>query len=186
MITSYRHVNPIVRQRLSSTLIKLLRGSVEINKLNLIGLRNLSHRRRVELQIGVVHLGIGVVGVARLFLGNRRDQNNPWCPLPTIILHEHLLEILLQIHLEFIQSLRPLERFIKTPKRQHHIRLHFRQPLIRRRHPIRPHVRSNFIGGKSQIANGNVCLRVRLVNQGLQCAVVLHPISKPVPNNRNV
>ena len=176
-------VDAVMRERGLRALVELLRGGEEIDELHAVRLRDFRHRGRVKLEVCVVRHGVGVIRVRRFLLRDGREEHHARRTLAVELLRREILEIFVEVSLELVQARRAVERLIKTPERQHHVGLHLGQPFLRRRRPVRAHVRGDLIGSETEVADRDVIHRSSPVDERLQRAVVLHPVGERVADD---
>ena len=120
---------------------------------------------------------------------------------------ELLFEVFIQRFFEVRQSGFSFEGFIKAPVGKDHIGMKISargvdhvgvahlggefagshvEEILRRGHLVAAGVHVHLIGGEPQIPHGQIQIRMGLVDEGLEPAVMLLPIGKPTPNDGDV
>ena len=160
--------------------VKPLRHGEDVHKEHVIRLGHVGHGRRVELEVGVVRLRIGQVGIIDLFVGDGREEHDARRAFAAVILRPRIFEKLVEVALEFVDPSRSLERFVEAVKGENHIRLCFRQPVIARAEVFRPVPRRHLIARGGEVAENEIVPGKLRVDKRLEPGVVLHPVGQRV------
>ena len=160
--------------------VKPLRHREEVHEQHVVGLRHLGHRGGVEFQVGVVRRRIREIRVVKRFIGDRREKRDARRAFAAVVLRFDLLEKLVEVLFEFIQTLRALEGLVEAVKGQNDIRLRLGQPIVARTEVLGAMPGCDLIAGGGEVAENEVVVRKFRVNERLQETVVLHPVGERV------
>ena len=189
--------------------VELLGGGEEVDELDAVGLGDAGHGVRVEGEILVVvggELGVEVGGL-QVFVRDRGEEDDADLAL-AVVGREGLLEPAVEVGLEGVEARRAGEGLVEAPVGEDHVGvevragvvgdlgladrggqgagLHVEEVIDARDFVGAVRLYADFVAGEAEVADHELVLRERLMNQGLEVAVVLLPVGEAAADEGDV
>ena len=176
---------------------------VEIDEGDVSGARGVGHRLGIERQTLVVLLAVWQVGIAEVFVRQRREQHDTRGRLAVVFLRERVRDPGSQLLFEGVETSLPGERLVVSEEGKDDVGLGVgagepvvfvaadrlgqpAQPFVGRAEVLRARTRGDFVAAESQIAHDELMLREPRLKHCLEPAVVLHPFGQRVADEADV
>ena len=189
--------------------VELLGGGEEVDELHAVGLGDAGHGGRVEREVLVIaggQLGVEVRGL-QVFVRDRGEEDDADLAL-AVVGGEGRLEPGVEVRLEGLESGLTGEGLVEAPVGEDHVGVEVRagvvghlgladlggqgaglhvQEVVEAGHFIRA-VRfdTDFVAGEAEVADHEVMVRERLMDQRLEVAVVLLPVGEAAADEGDV
>ena len=148
-----------------------------------MGLRDLGHRIGVELDVGVVRLAVGDVGLLDILMGDRREQDQLRSGLAVVLRGGRGLDEGVEVGLELGQPLGAGERLVETEGGDDDVGLLVFQLVAVVLEAGRPGTKGQFVGRPAEVVDDEFEVGESAVEQGLEAAKVLHPLGQGVADD---
>ena len=189
--------------------VELLGGGEEVDELDAVGLGDAGHGGRVEREVLIVvggELGVEVGGL-QVLVGDRGEEDDARLAL-AVIGREGLLEPAVEVGLEGVEARRAGEGLIEAPVGEDHVGVEVRAGVVgdlgladHGGQGARLHVEevveasdfvgavglhADFVAGEAEVTDHDIVVRERLVDQGLEVAVMLLPVGEAAADEGDV
>ena len=208
-VTGGVHVDAVESERGLGRSVELLGGGEEVDERHAIGLGDGGHGGSVEREVLVVAGGeLGVeVGGLQVLMRDRGEQDDADLAL-AVVGREGLLEPAVEVGLEGVEASRAGEGLVEAPVSEDHVGVEVRAGVVGDLGLADPrgqgaglHVEevieaghfvgamglhADFVAGEAEVSNHDIVLRERLMDQGLEVAVVLLPVGEAAADEGDV
>ena len=189
--------------------VELLGGGEEVDELHAIGLGDGGHGGGVEREVLVIlggELGVEVRGL-QVFVRDRGEEDDADLAL-AVVGGEGRLEPGVEVRLEGVEAGRTGEGLVEAPVSEDHVGmevragvvgdlgladrggqgagLHVEEVVDARDFVGAVRLHADFVAGEAEIADHELVLRERLMDQGLEVAVVLLPVGEAAADEGDV
>ena len=202
-------VDAVVGERGLGRGVELLGGGEEVDELHAVGLGDGGHRGRVEGEVLVVVGGElrVVVGGLQVFVRDRGEEDDADLAL-AVVGGEGRLKPGVEVRLEGVEAAGAGERLVEAPVGEDHVGVEVRagvvgdlgladlggqgaglhvQEVVEAGHFVGAvGLHADFVAGEAEVADHEVVVRERLMDQRLEVAVVLLPVGEAAADEGDV
>ena len=208
-VTGGVHVDAVEGERRLGRGVELLGGGEKIDEGDAVGLGDAVHGGRVEREVLIVvsgQLGVEVRGL-QVFVRDRGEEDDADLAL-AVVGGEGRLQPAVEVLLEGLEAGRTGEGFVEAPVSEDHVGVEVRagvvgdlgladlggqgaglhvEEVVKTGHfigTVRLH--ADFVAGEAEVADHEVVVRERLMDQRLEVAVVLLPVGEAAADEGDV
>ena len=203
------HVDAVMGERRLGGGVELLGGGEEVDERDAVGLGDGGHGGRVEREVLVVvggQLGVVISGL-QVLMGDRGEEDDADLAL-AVVGGEGLLQPAVEVRLEGVEPGLAGERLVEAPVGEDHVGVEVRagvvsdlgladlggqgaglhvQEIVQAGHFVRAvGLHADFVAGEAEVADHELVVRERLVDQRLEVAVVLLPVGEAAADEGDV
>ena len=196
-------VHAVDRERGLTGRVELKARRVEIDERHALRLGDLAHGPGVQREPLIVLFAVRQIGVAQVFVRDRREDDDARRGLAVVALGQRLRDPVAQLLLERLEAGLSRIRFVVAEEGEHHVGLRVgvlepvflvaadrrriaAQPLVRRAEILGTQPRPDLIAAEAQVAHRQLVLRKPRLQHGLEPAVVLKPLRQRVADDGDV